>query len=91
MVETSVPMRRNPEVLFRELDGETVLYHPPTDGVVTLDTIGSVVWRALELPGSIDELVPDLADAFGADPEVVRADVVELIDRLVALDIVSLS
>ncbi len=88
MIDPSVPMKRNPVVLHRVLIDEAVIFHPKTDQVVTLDAIGSIIWQVLEEPGSIDDLVPDLVDAFGADPDRVRSDVAELFDRLVEHDMI---
>lgn len=88
MLDTSVAMRRHPSVLHRQFDGEAVLYQPDSDFVVTLDAIGSVIWQLLEVPGSVDELVPDLADAFDADPQQVRADVAELFETLLESDVI---
>ncbi len=88
MLDSSVAMRRHPAVLHRLFDGEAVLYQPETDGVVTLDAIGSVIWQLLEMPGSVDELVPDLADVFGADPEQVRTDVASLFEKLGESDVI---
>ena len=81
-------MQRQPAVLHRLFDGETVLYQPETDGVVTLDRIGSVIWELLEEPGSVDELVPDLAVAFKADAQQVRSDVIVLFEKLLESDVI---
>ncbi len=42
------------------------------------------VWDALDRPRAIDDLVRELADRFGTDPATVRADVVPVIEELVA-------
>lgn len=76
-----VPRPRR-DVAFVELDGEAVIAATAGDDerLLThwLNPTGTIVWRCFDGAVSLDELIPDLADAFGADPDVVADDVVEL-------------
>ncbi|MGI8686879.1 MAG: PqqD family protein [Acidimicrobiales bacterium] len=72
-----------------ELDGERVLWDPATGQLARLDRIGSLVWTSLDGVTPIAELVADLADAFGAPPAAVRADVDDLLLRLSELGLVT--
>lgn len=65
-----------------EIDGERVIYDQSTRAVVHLDAVASVVWLVLDGSGTIDELAVDLADAFGADVDQVKPDVLALVERL---------
>ena len=78
---TVVPVR-SPSASFAEIDGSVVLYDPDRDEVTRLDQVASVVWSCIDDRATIDELVADLAEGFAADPELVRADVVDLTTRL---------
>lgn len=78
------PIRRNPEVLERSLDGETVLYLPSTDAVVVLDVIGSAVWRHLDAPVTMPALSNALAAAFEQPIERIESDIAPLIEELLA-------
>jgi peroxiredoxin len=74
--------RPRADLAFVELDGEAVIAATASDDgrLLThwLNPVGTIVWRCFDGAVSLDELIADLADAFGADPEVVAGDVVEL-------------
>lgn len=67
-----------------ELDGERVLYQTETGRVQRLDAVGSIVWTLFDGTATVAELAADLADGFGADPEIVLRDVVALVQALLA-------
>lgn len=48
----------------------------------------AVIWRALDQPITIADLVRELADVYGAAPEVVEADVEGLVDGLARIEAV---
>lgn len=64
------------------IDGEVVLLDGVTGTLRNLDPVGGVVWGCLDAPGTIDEIVADLCDEFGADRATVRGDVLELMRAL---------
>jgi peroxiredoxin len=47
-----------------------------------LDRVGTIVVGCFDGEGSIDELSADLSEAFGAEQEVVRNDVIELVRQV---------
>lgn len=65
-----------------EFDGEAVIYHLQTGEVHRLDRVGSIVWQFVDGQTTVDELVPDLAGAFGVEPGEVRGNVEDLLARL---------
>lgn len=75
---------RRAEVVEVEVDGETVIYEPSGQTLHHLDPIATVIWQQLDGTLSTDELVEELAAAFGAPPEVVGRDVATLIETLQA-------
>ena len=76
-----VPRPRN-DIAFVELVGEAVIAATADDEgrLLThwLNEIGTIVWRCFDGNASLDDLIADLADAFGADPDIVANDVVQL-------------
>lgn len=80
----SETIERNPSVLQRSVDGETVLYLPATDEVVVLDGIGSVVWGELGDALTSAELAARLADFFDQPVDRVTADLAPLLAQLSA-------
>lgn len=78
-----------PGVLTQELDGETILLVAATGTYFRLNPTGTQVWGALTAGRDVDEVVTDLADEGGVDPEVVRTDVASLLSTLVDKGLVS--
>ena len=74
--------RPRADVAFVEVDGEAVVAATAGDDgrllIHWLNPIGTIVWQCFDGAASLDELIADLVDAFGADPDVVADDVVEL-------------
>lgn len=77
------PLRRHPDAVEAEVDGQRVVMSPRDFGYFGLEGTGAVVWDRLAETTTVDQLVTDLADAFDASPDTVRADVG---DFLAALD-----
>ena len=76
------PFRRNPEVLQRSIDGETVLYLPSSDDVVVLDVVGSAVWRQIDGPVTADTLNDAVALLFDQPRERIEEDLAPLLAEL---------
>ena len=75
--EASVP-RPKDEVVGLEMDGEAVLVVEGTWSTHWLNQTSTVVWNSLDGASSVRELSAELARAFGADPEVVLIDVLDV-------------
>ena len=77
-------LQRNPDVLQQDLDGEVLLLLPEGSEVLHLNDSAGALWRALDEPRTLDEVATLLADAYAADPTVVRADLLALLPELQA-------
>jgi len=75
---------RDPAVIFQRLDDGAVLFAPGNESYFGLNEVGALVWEALPpASASLEELCAHLQQRFpDVDLATVRADVVELIDRL---------
>ncbi len=78
-----------PGVLTQELDGETILLVASTGTYFRLNPTGTQVWAALASGRGVDDVVTQLSADGGADPDVVRSDVLALLDTLLAKGLVS--
>jgi PqqD family protein of HPr-rel-A system len=65
-----------------ELDGETVIYDAESGVSHLLNQTGTLVWGCLDGDTTLDELVADLAAAYGVADSVVRDDVIALVRQL---------
>ena len=65
-----------------EVDDELLILDPRVDRLHQLDRLGTIIWSVLDGEATVDELVEDLADAFGVEPDLVRHDLGELLRDL---------
>ena len=70
------------EVVGVEVDGEAVLLLEGTREIHALNGVGTITWGLFDGSSTLDAIVADLSEAFRADPEVVRNDVLELAREL---------
>jgi hypothetical protein len=81
---------RNPKIIFKALATGAVLYSPQDEVYFGLNPVGVRVWELLP-PASqnIDDVCRILAGEYpDAPPEMIRADVAELLDELAKLGLV---
>ncbi len=68
-------------VLTAEIDGEVVMMGIDQGRYFGLDDIGSDIWRRLETPVTLGDLVDALAAEYDAERTVIARDVVALLDQ----------
>ena len=71
-----------PDVLFRLLGEEGVLVNLNTEIYLGLNPVGARMWHLLTSVSSIQEAYEQLLQEYHVEPEWLRADVEEFIDRL---------
>ena len=64
-----------------ELDGERVLYHEELQTVCVLNPTATVVWNCLDGSSDLDRLCLDLAEVFLVEAEVIREDVLGIVQE----------
>jgi hypothetical protein len=69
-------------VMFRELEGESVLLNVETETYFGLDDVGTRMWNALEAADSIQLAYQALLNEYDVDPETLKQDMVDIIARL---------
>jgi hypothetical protein len=74
-----------PGVMAEQVDGRTLLIDAASTELITLNQVGSLVWRALGSERvSVDQLVDAVTSTFVDAPvDRVRADVQAFLDQLV--------
>jgi hypothetical protein len=70
------------DVLMQELEGESVFLNLKTERYFGLDGVGTRVWTVLSQAVSIQAAYDALLAEYDVEPEKLRADLVDLIDRL---------
>jgi len=69
-------------VMFRELEGESVILDLDGESYFGLDRVGTRMWRLLTDSASIQEAYDLLLDEYEVEPERLRDDLASLLETL---------
>jgi hypothetical protein len=72
----------NPDVVFRDVEGETVLLHLERGIYFGLDTVGTRVWTSLVEHGCARPVIAGLLEEFEVTAQVLEDDVARLLEAL---------
>ncbi|MFH2096071.1 MAG: lasso peptide biosynthesis PqqD family chaperone [Bacteroidota bacterium] len=75
-------IRRNPEMLSSNMDGETVMMSIENGEYYGLNEIGTRIWELTADRISVKELIEKLMDEYEVDEETCKTDVFEFLDGL---------
>lgn len=79
----------SPDVLFRELEGESVLLDLATEQYYVLDDVGTRMWQLLAQHGEVDAVVRHLVDEYDVLEDRLRGDLASLVASLVEAGLVN--
>lgn len=85
---TETRLRRAPHVLWRSVGVEVILAEPGRTDFELLSGSGGAVWRALDGPRSVPELIDALAAEHGVEAASIEDDVRQLVSTLSARGLV---
>jgi len=85
---TQTRLRRSPLVLWRSVGAEVILAEPGRTDFELLSGSGGAVWRALDGPRTLAELVDALAVEHGVEAASIEGDVRQLVGTLSARGLV---
>lgn len=71
-----------PEVLSKELDGETVLLDLAGENYFKLDEVGTRVWQLLVEDGDPEQALETVLEEYEVDQETLREDMERLLSQL---------
>jgi len=74
----------NPEIAYRELDGEVVILNLETGIYFGLDAVGARTWKLIEDHGALGAVHATLHSEYDVPPSVLERDLLELVDQLCA-------
>jgi hypothetical protein len=72
-----------PNLLVRLLDNESVLLNLETERYFGVDETGTRMWQLVTAATSIDAAFQQLCDEYDVEPELLRANLAELLSRLI--------
>lgn len=82
-LEPDALLARNPQVLASDMDGEVVLLALDSGAYYTLTGAGSALWKALEEPRRVGDLLASLVRNFEVSEEQCRAETGEFLLHMV--------
>ena len=77
-MEVSIPE----QVLFRDLDGESVLLHLRSGQYFGLDEVGTLIWHLLVERCSLDEIQQRIVAEYDVSAKEVKNDVLRIVEEL---------
>ncbi|OLP15692.1 hypothetical protein BST81_25010 [Leptolyngbya sp. 'hensonii'] len=72
-----------PDVLVRELDGESVILNLNTERYFGLNEMGTRMWSALTQSTSIQAAYETLLTEYDVDADLLRQDLQHLVEQLI--------
>lgn len=78
----STILRRNPQLLSVEMDGDLVMMSIETGNYFGVSGIGPVIWEFLETPKSFAQVVNEICDKFEVEPDKASEDLVQFAAKL---------
>ena len=82
--------KTSPDVLYQELNGESVLLNLATEKYFGLDPVGTRVWQLLSEGVSLEAAFATLLQEYEVDEPRLRADVAKLVSELESAQLVTL-
>lgn len=79
---------RNASVLAAEVSGELVLMSVSQWHYFGLNSVAGDIWERLSSPFQVDALCQSLAADYDVDIEVIRRDVMELLEKLASRELI---
>lgn len=77
------------DVLFQQLDGEAILLDLSSGQTCNLDEVGARMWELLSAHSAIEPACLALLEEYDVSQDRLQADLVELVDRLAALGLLT--
>lgn len=71
-----------PEVLYQELEDETILLHLVSGEYFSLNEVGSAIWRGLHEGLHHEQLIDGILSHFEVTRDTAAADLAEFLDHL---------
>lgn len=81
-ITLNTTIKRNPELVASDMDGETVMMSIDNGEYFGLDPVGSRIWTLIENQIRIDKLIEQLLEEFDVTKEQCELDTLEFLNQL---------
>ena len=73
---------RNPSQVFSEIDGQVVMLNVKKEAYYTLNEVGSAIWKEIESPRKLEDLIIFLTEAYEVTYEKCRDEMIPFLNEL---------
>jgi len=80
----------SPDVVFQEIEGESVLLHLNDGKYFGLDQVGTRIWQLVIEQGNLSAVFEQMLTEYDVTPEKLQADLEKLVRELVEKDLLRL-
>ena len=81
----------NDNVVSRELEGEAVILNLETGTYFGLNEVGTRIWALIQEHRSLGKVFEAMCAEYGASPETLKSDLLQLVEELRAKGLVGVS
>ncbi len=74
--------RKNPDIIWKEVDGEIVLLNPKTGSCFGLQAVGASFWELADGSRSLDEIIRSLLEEYAVEETTLTDDIRELVAKM---------
>ena len=82
LIDSKTIVKRNPELVSSNLDGETVMMSVESGEYFGLDSVGSRIWELIENPIEVDRVIELLLEEFEVSREECEVDTYDFLNQL---------
>ncbi len=83
--------RHAKDALWRDLDGEAVIVDLRSGTYFGLDAVGTRIWAGMEKGAPLREVLRGVTESFDVPEEMARADLLRLVETLLAKGLVEVA
>lgn len=76
-------LQRHPNLLFNQVDGETVMLSMESSSYYGLDKTATRIWELLEKPIKLGELITNLVNEYDVSNEQCQIDTIDFVKKLI--------
>lgn len=82
-MDTQTILKRNPELLAVDMDGETVMMDMESGNYFGVNAVGSHIWEVLETDNTVQSIVESVESHFeAAETDSVKDDVLSFLGEM---------
>jgi hypothetical protein len=88
MVEMHQVFGLNDDITAKIMDGEAIIINLANGTYYSMDGVGAEIWKWINLEMSLEECAAQITSLYDVEPEKAQADVMRLVEELLAENII---